>query len=254
MKHVAKGVVIAGISFLVFSSVQAQQGYKWMVGVNAGAMIYQGDLTPSALGSYQTPSFTIGVNAARILNAYFAVRVNAAFGRIRGNDAAYKQPAWRQYRNFNFTSPVTEFSAQLVWNPYGNNSHETGQRFTPYLFGGLGAGFIRVSRDYSQLDTTAFGFSSKQQSGLRIDSAVSPPRSLLVIPVGAGCSYALGSRWSLHYEIGFRYTFSDYVDGFSQAANPSSKDYYHTQTLGLMYRFGGNGGGSDKLGCPVMKF
>lgn len=237
-------------------SAKAQQiGYKWMVGVNAGAMIYQGDLTPSSLGSYKTPSFTFGISAGKILNPYFAVRVNGVFGKLRGNDAAYDKPVWRKSRNFNFTTPVTEFNAQVLWNPYGNNSHETGQRFTPYLFAGAGASFVNIYRDYSRLDTTVFAIGSKQLNGLKTDSARTLPHALLILPVGAGISYALGERWSLNYELGFRYTFTDYLDGFSQAANPNQRDFYHTQTLGLVYRFGGSGGGgSDKLGCPVMKY
>lgn len=238
-------------------SVSAQSGYKWMVGINAGAMIYQGDLTPSSFGSYKTASFTWGISAAKILNPYFAIRANAVFGKLQGNDAAYDDPAWRKSRNFNFTTPVTELNAQLLWSPYGNNSHETGQRFTPYLFAGAGVSFVNISRDYSSMDTTIFVFSSKEQNGLKRDSAQRLPRTLFVLPVGAGVSYYLSSRLSLNYEFGFRYTFTDYLDGFSYAANPNQKDFYHTQTLGLVYRFGGNGsgsGGSDKLGCPVMKY
>jgi opacity protein-like surface antigen len=256
MGSLSKATVIVILFSAVFLSSNAQQsGYKWMVGVNAGAMIYQGDLTPSSKGSYKTPSFTFGISAGKILNSYFAVRANAVFGKLRGDDAAYDNPAWRKSRSFNFSTPVTEFNAQLLWSPYGNTNHETGQRFTPYLFAGAGVSFVNISRDYSMLDTTVFAFGSKQQNGLTIDSARSLPRTLLVLPAGAGISYALSSRWSLNYELGFRYTFTDYLDGFSQAANPNQKDFYHTQTLGLVYRFGGSGGGgSDKLGCPVMKY
>jgi len=236
-------------------SLQAQNGYKWMAGVNGGAIIYQGDLTPSSLGSYKTASPVFGFSIARILSPYFAIRGNAAFGKLKGDDAAYNNPNWRKSRALNFSTPVTELSAQVLWNPFGNNSHELGMRFTPYLFAGAGINFINVNRDYSRMDTTIFSFNSKTQAGLQQDAAVTPPRALFVLPVGAGLSYYLGSRWSLNYEMNFRYTFSDYLDGFSYTANPGQKDYYHSHTVGLQYRFGGNGGeGADKLGCPVMKY
>lgn len=227
--------------------VQAQQSSgKWMVGINGGAMIYQGDLAPSSLGSYKTPSFTVGIAAVRILNSYFAVRANAVFGKLRGDDAQYSSPEWRQYRNLIFVTPVTEFSAQLQWNPFGNNSNELGMKVTPYLFGGAGVSFVNISRDYSKLDTAVFSFNSKQQLGLKQDTATLPPRSLFVLPVGAGLSFYLSPRWSLNLETSFRYTFTDYLDGFSYVANPKQKDYYHTHTVGLVYRFGGK----DKLDCP----
>ncbi|MBL0356369.1 MAG: outer membrane beta-barrel protein [Chitinophagaceae bacterium] len=241
----------AGVISILFSIsvlfVQAQQrSYKWMVGINGGAMIYQGDLAPSTLGSYKTPSFTVGISAAKILNPYFAVRANAVVGKLRGDDAKYNSPVWRQYRNLNFSSPVTEFSVQLLWNPFGNNSNELGLRITPYLFGGAGVSFVNISRDYNKMDTTVFSFNSKQQVGLKQDTAKGLPRSLLVLPVGAGLSFYLSPRWSLNLETIFRYTFTDYLDGFSYVANPTQKDYYHTHTVGLVYRFGGK----DRLDCP----
>lgn len=249
--------VIAAILFLAPVFVQAQDGYKWMVGINGGAMIYQGDLTPSSLGSYKTASPVFGFSVARILNPYFAIRANAAFGKLKGDDAAYDDPAWRKSRALNFSTPVTELSAQFVWNPFGNNSNELTMKVTPYLFGGAGVSFMNIKRDFSRLDTTVFSFNSKTQAGLMQDTAKTLPRSLLVLPAGAGLSFYLSPRWSLNYEFGFRYTFSDYIDGFSYVANPNQKDFYHSHTLGLVYRFGGggsNGNGSDKLGCPVMKY
>lgn len=248
--------IIAVIFFItsVFS-LQAQSGYKWMAGINGGAIIYQGDLTPSSLGSYKTASPVLGFSIARIMSPYFAIRGNAAFGKLKGDDAAYDNPAWRKSRALNFSTPVTELSAQLLWNPFGNNSNDLGMRLTPYLFAGAAVSFINVSRDYSQMDTTIFSFNSKTQVGLQQDAAVTPPRSLFVLPVGAGLSCSLGSRWSLNYELNFRYTFNDYLDGFSYTANPNQNDYYHSHTVGLHYRFGGNGGdGADKLGCPIMKY
>ncbi len=256
MGKLSKAIIAIVLFSAPVSFVHGQSGYKWMVGVNAGLMIYQGDLTPSSLGSYKTASRVFGFSIARIVNPYFSIRGNVALGKLRGNDAAYDNPAWRKSRALSFVSPANEFSAQLVWNPFGNNSNELGMKVTPYLFGGAGVSFLSIARDYSNMDTTVFSFNSKTQSGLKQDIATAPPRSLLVLPIGAGASWYLSSRWSLNYEFTFRYTFADYIDGFSYAANPNQKDYYHSHTLGLVYRFGGNGGGDgkDNLGCPVMKY
>ena len=256
MGKLSKTVIAVILLSATISAVDAQNGYKWMVGINGGALIYQGDLTPSSIGSYKTATPVFGFSVARIMSPYFAIRGNAALGKLNGDDAAYDNPAWRKSRALNFSTPVAELSAQLLWNPFGNNSNELGMRFTPYLFAGAGVNFVNVNRDYSRLDTTVFSFNSKTQAGLQQDAVASLPRSLFVLPVGAGLSYYLGSRWSLNYEFNFRYTFTDYLDGFSYVANPGQKDYYHSHTLGLVYRFGGSGGGSgsDKLGCPVMKY
>ena len=35
----------------------------------------------------------------------------------------------------------------------------------------------------------------------------------------------------------YRFSFSDYIDGFSLSANPSHKDSYYSANIGLRYRF-----------------
>src|SRR3954468_6948440 len=133
-------------------SASAQTGWsKWQIGVNGGIMVYQGDLTPSDLGSYKTMKPTFGAYISRVLSPSLLLRTNLAVGKLYGDDAKYSSPAWRQERNYKFTTPVTEVSELLVWNISGNSSNELGQRFSPYVFGGLGVSFLNIKRD-----TTAF--------------------------------------------------------------------------------------------------
>ena len=240
-------VIVAG-NLYVFAQKEER---KWQLGINGGLMIYQGDLTPSAFGSYKTATPTVGLYLSRILNPYFAVRANAAFGSLKGDDAKYSNPSWRKLRAFNFSTPVTEISGLLVWNPFGNNNNEIGMRFTPYLLGGAGVSFLNISRDYSKMDSVAFPPSSKQRQGLGVDSVHSLPRSLFdALPLGAGIAYYLSPKFSLTFETIFRYTFTDYLDGFSHAADPKQKDAYHSHTIGLVYRFGK----TSQLDCPTMKY
>ncbi len=228
---------------------------SWQIGVNGGAFIYQGDLAPSSLGSYKTPSLTVGLNVSKIINPSFAVRLNLALGQLRGNDAAYDDPAWRKQRNLSFTTPVMELSGLLVWDLFGNNGNELGMRFSPYLFAGAGLNKLSVSRDYSKMNRNVFTYDSKEQAGFAVDSSRSMPGLIPVLPVGAGVAYNISSKWALTFETMFRYTFTDYLDGFSYIANPGRKDFYHSHTLGLNYRFGdGNNKSKTQLGCPAMKF
>ena len=223
---------------------------NWQAGVNAGMFIYQGDLTPSRFGSYKTMKPGLGIYLSRILNPSFILRTNLALGRLKGDDAKYDTPEWRQQRNFNFTSPVTEISELLVWNILKNNSNEVGKRFSPYLFAGAGIGFIKVKRDYSNFNTEYFGDGSDLPSRLAEDIAIRTPRKILVLPAGLGVEYYLSPRIALTGETNFRYTFTDYLDGFSKAANPAKKDFYYSHTLGAVYKFGAK----NSVGCPVMKY
>ncbi len=222
---------------------------KWQVGVNGGILIYQGDLTPSDIGSYSTMKPVVGVYVSRVLNPSFLLRTNIAFGKLYGNDASYDIPSWRKERNFTFTSPMLEISELLVWNMYSNNGNELGKRFSPYLFAGAGISLINVSRDYSRFNNTYFATNTKILNGLSNDIKRTPPRAALIIPLGIGTEIYLIPKLSLTAETNFRYTFTDYLDGFSLAANPEKKDFYHSHTVGLLYRFGK----SNEVGCPVIK-
>lgn len=221
---------------------------NWQVGVNGGLLVYQGDLTPSALGSYKTLKPMLGFYISRILNPSFILRTNLVFGTLRGNESLYKKPIYRQQRNLSFSSPVTEVAELLVWNMFGNNGNEIGTRFSPYLFGGAGVSFLNVSRT-SNLNKTFFANEPRVQVGLARDLTRTTPKVILVLPVGAGVEYYLTPKLALTAETNFRYTITDYIDGFSQVANPAKKDFYQSHTIGLVFKFGKKNG----LDCPVIK-
>ncbi|CAN5695714.1 DUF6089 family protein [soil metagenome] len=236
--------------FIIVNTTKAQRDFsKWQIGINGGILVYQGDLSQQDIGSYKTVQPVGGLYISRVLSSSFLLRTNLAIGRLYGNDASNNSPSWRRKRNYAFTTPVAEVSELLVWNMFSNNGNELGQRFSPYMFAGAGISFLNVNRDYSKLDTTYFSSSSKTSNGLAADIARIPPRAVLVLPVGIGTEVYLTPKLSLTLETSFRYTFSDYIDGFSLGANPDTKDYYHSHTIGLLYRFGKG----NKLGCPVIK-
>lgn len=223
---------------------------KWQIGANAGVFIYQGDLTPSPLGSYRTLSPGFGLYISRVLSPSFVARTNFQRASLKGNDAAYKSPSWRQERNFKFSTPVTEISELLVWNILKNSSNEQGRKFSPYIYGGAGVSILNVKRDYSAMNKAFFTSESDVVAGLSVDMSKRTPKALLVLPVGAGVEYYLTPHISLTAETSFRFTFTDYLDGFSQSANPKRKDYYHSHTIGLVYRFIGK----KQWDCPAMKY
>ena len=221
---------------------------KWQVGVNAGVFVYQGDLTPETLGAYKTLKPGWGLYISRILTPSFLLRTNFASGQLLGSDARYSRPAYRQQRNLRFTTPVKEISELVVWNMFGNSSNEIGNRFSPYLFGGIGVSFLNIDRS-SNLNKSYFANQPAITNGLAADMNRTPPGSLLVLPVGAGVEYFLTPNISLTAETNFRYTFTDYLDGFSQVANPEKKDFYQSHTIGLVFKFNKNKG----IPCPAIK-
>jgi hypothetical protein len=239
------------------SASQAQSRFsKWQFGIQGGVTVYMGDLTPEPAGAYKTLRPALVLYAARVLSPSFMLRGNLLLSGLRANENRYARPEWRQQRNFQFSTPVTELSGLLVWNIFKNNDNYHDRKISPYLMAGAGVGLMRVRRDASRMDPTIFGEGTDVFNGLTQDLSVAPPRAQWVLPLGAGLEWMLSPRVSLTAETNFRYTFSDYIDGFSKAANPNKKDYYYTHTLGVIVKMGNDGsssrGGRGRTGCPAV--
>jgi len=246
----AKTTAIVFIVFLFSSLKSNAQFYKDMsVGLNGGIYVYQGDLTPQALGSFRTIQPGFSLFAKKPINYFLSARLHMSFARLKGDDSRYSEPAYRKQRNFYFTSSVKEFSGQLVWNIRGMNYEDRG--IQPYIFTGAGVSFIKVRKDYSRMDPTVFGESSDVLTGLIADNAHGTPRALFSVPVGVGAEYPISNRFSINIETSYRFIFSDYLDGFSKSANPKLQDHYHSTSVGLIYKFGNRDKG---IGCPVIRY
>jgi uncharacterized protein DUF6089 len=221
---------------------------KYQFGLSAGVFVYQGDLTPEPLGSYKTLTPLINFQASKLLSSSILLRGNLAFGGLHGDDALYAEPTYRKQRAFNFHSPVLELSGIAEWNFLGRNYISRG--FSPYVFGGAGASVVHTARDYSHLNAEYFGNTSTVITGLNQDLQHSPSKLILVLPVGVGMRYYISDKIGISAESSYRIMSNDYLDGFSQAANPAKGDHYYSHTIGVVYRMGKK----NQLACPVVKF
>jgi opacity protein-like surface antigen len=220
---------------------------NYEAGLNAGTFIYQGDLTPSRLGSYRTLRPQVGIFGSRLLSSHFSFRLNFDAGSLSGDESKFASPAWRRDRNFKFSSPLYELSGQLVWDLLGRNYSRPAKSLSPYLFAGIGYSYIHVSRDFSAMNTSVFSPESGVPARLAADAAGSNRRGALVFPAGIGLRYALTQKISVIAETSYRFTTTDYLDGFSYAANPAKNDHYQSHSLGIVYSFGKK----NSWDCPV---
>lgn len=235
---------------LSYQATRAQTNTtQYEIGAGLSSFIYQGDLTPSSIGSFRTMRPGIYIHGSKILSSSFSLRTQLTIGGLRGNDATYDNPEYRQQRNFNFRSRVIELSQQLTWNPLGKNY--TDKAFSPYVFAGVGISFLKIKRDWSNFNAEYFGALGEDvATRLTVDAAHSVPKIIPVIPVGLGVRYNLSPRWAVNAESAYRVVFTDYLDGFSQAANPDKNDHYHTISAGAIYRIGKK----NTLACPVLRY
>ncbi len=219
------------------------------VGFNLGTFIYQGDLTPERFGSSKTPGYQFSFFANKILSNSFSLRANLSVGKLKGDESLYAHPAFRQQRNFSFKTPVIEFSGLLVWDILKKNFDATKHSgWRPYIMAGPGLSFVHIKRDWSRFNSEYFA-GTDLPARLVLDEQHSLPKILPVIPIGAGFRYSFSEKLSLSAETLYRFTFSDYIDGFSQAANPKRNDHYQSYSVGLIYSLGRK----NRLNCPTVR-
>ena len=239
-------IVITAISFL---KTNAQfQGIE--VGAGLGAYVYEEDLTPNRFGSFKTIKPGIHFLGSKIINSNLSLRINFTIAKLKGDESKYSDPDYRQQRNFNFRNGLFELSVLGVWDILGNNYTREKGKLSPYLFSGGGLSFVKINRDWTNLNTEFFDPESAVQTGLTIDAQKSLPWVMPFIPVGFGLRYEFSNRFAFNAETGYRFVFTDYLDGFSYSANPEKDDHYHSTTIGLIMKFGKG----NSLACPKIKY
>lgn len=246
MKNATLRIFVFIYLFLYHKESSAQFTSTYSVGINAGAFIYNGDLSPWRSGSLKTPAFVFGLSGNKNLSPNVSARLELNFGKLRGDEAKYTEPEYRQYRAFAFTSRVAEIIIAAEYSPLGR-----ARRLSPYVFGGIGYAGLKVQRDYSRFAGEYFAATEPALlENLQKDIDHDLPKSALIFPVGIGLKYSLSEKLSLHTEAAQRFTTSDYIDGFSEAGNPNRKDSYSKYSIGLRLAVGGK----DRYGCPVVRY
>ncbi len=233
---------------LCFNGVAAQLfPAKYELGLTGGAFVYQGDLAPRVWGSIKTTRPGFGGYAARILSPAVALRFAFNIGTLKGDETKFDRPEYRKYRAFKFTGTLREFGLQLKVNLESLTPYLF--KWKPYVFAGVGIAYINTNMDYRDFESGYFGANSSTVNGLAIDITKPAKMQKPVVPIGVGLRHYLSEDLSLNLEGSYRLTNTDYIDGFSQSANPSMNDHYLVGTVGLSYKFGRK----SKYSCPVVR-
>lgn len=212
------------------------QSYQWEGGLFVGAGNVTGDLVETQLPPVEETHPAFGLWIRKGLSPIFALRANAIYGRISGDDRNFSEPEWRQRRAFSFTSSLTEISLQLEWEILGFKRFDDqgyfSSIFSPYLFFGGGIVIFDPKTDYSR-NIIKDLFDASDADEIASYSNVQP-----TIPFGLGFRLDLSQRAVLSIEGGLRTAFTDYLDGVSLAGNPSNNDWYGFGGASISYRFG----------------
>lgn len=213
------------------------------IGVSLNAINYYGDLAPTPNRFSTDISFTrpgIGVSFAHRFGPRYTLQAQLMFGTLRGSDnesakaGDLENGVFRYQRNLSFRNQIKEFSFVGYFDLFENESTYISRvRWTPYAFIGV-AGFLHnpqgqapatdlqgnalaeagdwvklrplgTEGQYSTLDPTDVNFGIQPYSTMQF-----------AIPFGLGARFRINEVMDLWADLGFRYTFTDYLDDVSQ--------------------------------------
>ncbi len=209
-------------SFLLFLAigtmpivVKAQFSFGFFSGVSN----YQGDVAKDLTNIKET-HLAFGGGLGYRISPNFDFKAQLIWTKLSGDDANYTE---RVSRGFKFESNVTELSLLLDYNIFGSATRSnTGvftPKFTPIVYGGIGI---------VKINNVAECLSDDCRSGVILSPfpEKDAKTSLVSMPFGVGFKYDASPLLAVGLRGGYRYTFSDYLDGISKAANADANDWY----------------------------
>lgn len=206
------------------------------LGLFVGASNYSGDIAPEIVWAESHPA--IGLMYKYHHSKYFSSRYQFTYASISGSDQNFSANA---YRNISFESNIYELGYNLEFNfkPFGINANQHEENKTTFVFAGFNMFmFNPVHRLPSgdKLELRDIGTEGQKVNDKRQYSLIQPSLTL-----GLGYKFNVKRRTVIGLEIGFRKTFTDYLDDTKgqyvdyntivAKQGVGAGDYSHTETL-----------------------
>jgi hypothetical protein len=192
-------------------AVKAQSYYSGSeYGVSFGGSQYFGDLNDEYGFRFVRPA--LGGFARLHLNPYIGLKGSVNYTRVGYNDK-FSANVYNQKRNLSFQSDVFEAVAQAVFNFFRFSTGEIGNRWTPYLTGGVGVFYYNP---FAELNGKKYYLRPLGTEGQNAGFADRKYNKVsMCFPVGAGFKYWIRPGLNFGFEIADRLTTTDYLDDVS---------------------------------------
>lgn len=224
---IRKLTITALLILLLFPSLSQAQRWKrnrYEFSFGVGASNFLGELGgANQVGTHyfkdfewSLTNFAASIGLRYKLSNYFALNSHLTYGRISGDDKLTNE-FFRHYRNLNFYSSIYELNINFegayqeeqigrLYHLRGHHGAKHGYEIYTYGFVGAGVFYFDPRTEYrghtyrlQPLETEGSKYSLVQ----------------LCIPIGIGFKYTLDQLWGVGLELGFRKTFTDYLDDVS---------------------------------------
>lgn len=196
------------------------------LGVLLGTSYYQGDINKSKL--FYSPSLTYGLIFKYNFSNHLTTSIKGSYGKLSGSDNDFNDIE-NQSRGASFSISLIDVSALVEFNflPYSSSGYikKNKDRFTPFIFIGIGGNYI-------------FGTEGFENP--------------ITIPFGLGIKYNIFERFTLGLEWSYRKTFNDQIDGILNTQDKNNTpvihndDWYSICGVFLTYKLF-----RDKIDCPT---
>jgi len=223
-----------------FITTQNHAQFNWArpyfeVGLIAGVSNYSGELVNSII-DFKHLHPAGGLFLRYNMNKYITLRAQGVYGAISGDDMDSKD-ARNRIRNLHFRSHILEFGVFGEFNMMGFNPQGNGKMFSPYAFLGFSVfNFNPQARNFDPNVEDGWidlqGLHTEGQELPQFPDRKAYSLTQVSIPMGVGFKFAVHSNFNIGFEIGFRKTFTDYLDdvGFSYALDAISGQSYYNQS------------------------
>ncbi len=200
------------ISFVLFIGVGVTKAQYYEIGGFFGMSNYFGDLQATHMEPTEN-NLTYGLFGRINMNRHFSGKVSLTRGQISGDDFNSDTPSGRRQRNLTFHSNIYELAVVGEYNfiPYDIRNNKIAAF---YLFGGVAVFHFNPTAEYGG---EKYYLNKLGTEGQRMEGSSLKPYSLfqVAIPMGLGTKFNLNQRSNIGIEVGFRKTFTDYLDDVS---------------------------------------
>ena len=199
-------IVLACLPF----AVTAQ---NWEVGIFVGGSNYSGDLSPTPIVFDETnPAF--GGLIRYNIQPYLTFKGNVYYGKISGTDEN-AQTEQNRRRNLSFRSNVLDIGGQFEVNILGFEPGNYERKFSPYAFAGLSVFKFDPEAYFNDEWVRLQPLGTEGQGTTQYNEREKYALTQISVPFGVGLKYNFSGNWNLGVEVGWRKTFTDYLDDVS---------------------------------------
>jgi hypothetical protein len=255
-RYLLRSGLIAILFLVVFADTISADSQRWKlrryeIGGGIGMTQVFGDIGGTAdknnlLGlkdiKIDETRMAFALHARYKIDPVYSLKVNAIVGFGHGDDAESRNDRGRAYKTklfefsaqgeYYFLGEEKRFRSAAMFNKRGMLNNYSS--ISAYGFLGIGMVYSNAKVTYSTFDPGPYDMVKNSNIGA-------------VAPIGLGLKYIIDDRWLVNAELGYRISFTDYIEGFSQTRDSKHKDIYYFLTISVSYRLN-----TSRRGLPVI--